>query len=110
MKQGYSRYKAYPYCDDDEIICFLDGDDWLYDNKVLEKLNEEYQFDIKLTYGSYYNYENDKLNSFIKSNKYNNNVMNSETFREMKGWYGIPLRTGYAKFIKICLKSICLII
>ena len=100
MKQGYSRYKAYPYCDDDEIICFLDGDDWLYDNKVLEKLNEEYQFDIKLTYGSYYNYENDKLNSFIKSNKYNNNVMNSETFREMKGWYGIPLRTGYAKLYK----------
>ena len=34
MKQAYSRYIAFKLCDDDEICCLLDGDDWLYDENV----------------------------------------------------------------------------
>jgi len=100
MKQAYSRYQSYKRCDDDEIICFLDGDDWLYDNNVLEKLNNEYQSDIKLTYGSYYKYENNKITTFVKSKVYENNVILHNLYRQMKGWYGIPLRTGYASLYK----------
>ena len=70
MKQAYSRYQCYKYCDDNDIICFLDGDDWLYDNFVLEKLSKEYDSDIMITYGSYCKYENDKLGSLIKALKY----------------------------------------
>ena len=105
MKQAYSRYQAYKYCDDDEVICFLDGDDWLYDNKVLENLNREYQNDIKLTYGSYYKYENNENKTFVKSKPYEENVIMHKLYRKMKGWYGIPLRTGYASLYKSMPKS-----
>ena len=100
MKQAYSRYQCYKYCDDDDIICFLDGDDWIYDNDVLAKLNEEYNDDILITYGSYYKFENNKLSNLIKANKYKNRIINFGSYRDSKGWYGIPLRTGYAKIYK----------
>lgn len=38
--------------DDDTIICLLDGDDWLYDITVLERINEFYnRNDVWMTYG-----------------------------------------------------------
>ena len=105
MKQAYSRYRAYKYCDDDEIICFLDGDDWLYDNNVLDRLNKEYQDDIKLTYGSYYKYENQKYSKLIKAKSYDNKTISHNLYRKVKGWYGIPLRTGYASLYKCIPES-----
>ena len=40
--------------DDDSIIIHLDGDDWLYDDTVLEQLNEFYnQHDCWMTYGGF---------------------------------------------------------
>lgn len=40
--------------DKEDIIITLDGDDWLYDNHVLEYLNEVYQDpDIWMTYGQF---------------------------------------------------------
>ena len=100
MKQAYSRYQCYKYCNDNDIICFLDGDDWLYDNFVLDKLNKEYNSDIMITYGSYCKYENNKLGSLIKANKYRDKIITFGSYRNSKGWYGIPLRTGYAKIYK----------
>lgn len=42
------------FCSDDEIAIFYDGDDWLYDNQVLTKLNLAYQDPLVwMTYGSY---------------------------------------------------------
>jgi glycosyltransferase involved in cell wall biosynthesis len=38
--------------DSDDVLVFVDGDDWLYDEKVLEKLNEFYkEGDYWMTYG-----------------------------------------------------------
>ncbi len=46
-------YKACLSCRDDEIIAFLDGDDWLIHEKVLETLNQYYQNpDVWMTHGS----------------------------------------------------------
>lgn len=43
-------------CNDPNDICvFIDGDDWLAHNDVLLKLNQEYQNNIFMTYGSYKN-------------------------------------------------------
>ena len=36
MKQAYNRFHAYKLCNDYEIICFLDGDDWLYDCQMFK--------------------------------------------------------------------------
>ena len=58
-KQGYARYVAFQQCNDNEICCLLDGDDWLYDNTVLEKLNQFYNDNqVSITYGKYMMYEN----------------------------------------------------
>jgi glycosyltransferase involved in cell wall biosynthesis len=47
-------YKAIMTCDDREIICNVDGDDWLFDNQVLKKLNIVYQNEnIWLTHGDF---------------------------------------------------------
>ena len=37
-KQSYCKYNSYKYCDNDEIVIILDGDDWLSRNDVLSLL------------------------------------------------------------------------
>jgi len=40
--------------DNEDILVFLDGDDWFYDSHVLEYLNEEYtDSDVWVTWGKY---------------------------------------------------------
>ena len=46
---------SYNLVDDDEIVCFLHGDDWLYDNCVFRVTHTEYMDDIHTTFGSYCN-------------------------------------------------------
>ena len=62
ISHGVNRTKAYSFCTyladvgDDEIIVFIDGDDWLYDDNVLERLNNKYQEDMWLTYSKFITY------------------------------------------------------
>jgi hypothetical protein len=100
MKQAYSKFIAFKKCNDDEIICFLDGDDWLYDNQVLSNLRYEYcNNDIMLTYGSYYSLHKNEY-KFVKAINYNQNIIKNNLFRRAKGWYCKHMRTGYAKLYK----------
>lgn len=47
-------YEVVHQADDDEIILVVDGDDWLYNEKVLFCLDQMYsQGDVWLTYGQY---------------------------------------------------------
>lgn len=44
-------------CQDDDVIVMVDGDDWLYNDKVLEKLAKIYtEEDVYLTWGSFESY------------------------------------------------------
>lgn len=50
--QMANHYYGVYMCDDDEIVCHLDGDDWLHDQEVLNTINEMYlKSDIWITYG-----------------------------------------------------------
>ena len=40
--QGFSRYIIYKNIPDEYILVFLDGHNWLYNEKVLEKINTQY--------------------------------------------------------------------
>lgn len=57
MRRGYNISPHSPHIrdfvkDSDDVLVFVDGDDWLYDNNVLHKLNEEYlENDYWMTYG-----------------------------------------------------------
>ena len=47
----FNRYQAIHMCDDDEIVLLIDGDDWLVDVHVFEKINRVYEDpNIWLTY------------------------------------------------------------
>ncbi len=83
-------------CDDDEIIISVDGDDWLYDNQVLYKINRAYSTqNIWLTHGSIIEYPSGNKGWSIPIPK---DIVNRNAFRE----YRCPshLRTFYAWLFK----------
>jgi len=100
-KQGYSRYIAFKECDDNEICCLLDGDDWLYDNSVLEKLNNLYnKNDISITYGKYRYFENNKLKNSSGFQSYPETIIENNSYQHYSTWVACHMRTGYAQLFK----------
>lgn len=88
-------YNMIHSCEDDEIIITLDGDDWLADNEVLNKLNKEYHGDVWMTYGQYKCHPNGgghckQIPDF---------VIKSNNFRQ-HAWLSSHLRTFYAWLFK----------
>lgn len=52
-----NQYDAIHQCDDQTIICIVDGDDWLAHSDVFKRINEIYQDEtIWLTYGQFKEY------------------------------------------------------
>ena len=100
-KQGHSRYIAFKQCLDEEICCLLDGDDWLYDSYVLEKLFRMYvSNDILLTYGNFKTYDDNNSEVTFKPSKYPKKVIESNSYKYYNRWIATHLRTGYAKLFK----------
>lgn len=62
MHPAFNRFIVYSKCDDNEIIIFLDGDDWLSDFKCLSVLNNIYnKNDIKWSISNHKVYKDQKL-------------------------------------------------
>ena len=57
---AYSRFVGIQETSNDEILIFLDGDDWLFSPTVLEYLNNIYQENVEMTVGSYKKYDGKK--------------------------------------------------
>lgn len=73
------------------IIVSIDGDDWLKNSKVLQKLNETYNSeDVWMTYGTYEEYPYRDVSSFYYP--YSKEVIESNSFREHR-WLASHLRT-----------------
>jgi glycosyltransferase involved in cell wall biosynthesis len=71
----------------EDIIVTVDGDDWLYDNNVLEYLNTIYQDEnIYMTYGQY------EPASKTYSN-YCKQILDFKTYRKSDKWLASHLRT-----------------
>lgn len=84
-------------CVDDEIILTLDGDDWLPDNQVLNKLNNYYKTeDLWMTYGQYRNSNDGGVGV---ANKYPQHIVDSNAFRQY-AWGASHLRTFYTWLFK----------
>lgn len=98
--QGYGRWISFHHCDDEEICVLLDGDDWLYDNNVLVKLNQLYKNnDIKVSYGGMVYYMNDNNLKIIKSKSYPDEIILNSDYQNYT-WCTTHLRTGLAKLFK----------
>jgi glycosyltransferase involved in cell wall biosynthesis len=99
--QGCARFIGYHLCDDDEIICMLDGDDWLYDNNSLKYIANEYIHGAMCTYGCYKRFNNNTLENYIycKNDYFPINIIKNRSFR-MHRWISQHMRTAYAGLFK----------
>jgi len=106
MKQAYSRYIAYNMCSDDEICCLLDGDDWLYNNNVLNILNENYiKYNLLVSYGQFYFYENTKLQTLSGQESYKDTDIKKKNFNYRTNFITQHLRTSQASLLKTIPES-----
>ncbi len=110
QRQGMARFIGFHKCFDDEILINLDGDDWLFDEFVLDNLNNHFsKNDILISYGCYYIYDSDKIcksmgipynGKLINVKQYPLNVNHTKSFRHYD-WICGHLRCGYAKLFKM---------
>ena len=77
-------------CKDDDVIILLDGDDWLSSLNVLTKLNEVYDSECLLTYGSYIYFPNGQKG--VEPSEYPMDVVKNNKFRK-DVWRASHLRT-----------------
>lgn len=101
MHQSYGRWTAAQLCEDHEICCMLDGDDWLVDDPyVLQKLDALYRkHELKLSYGQFYYYEGDEKNMVLSGKQsYTKDEIQTNTYRHK--WISQHLRTISAKLFK----------
>lgn len=97
-----SRYLAYQQTDDNEICCMLDGDDMLFNNRVLSVVNDCYDNGYNATYGSYYSLINNKVDYYLSPTKnVTPNFLVSDTpYRIRNDWFSMHLRTMRSFLIK----------
>lgn len=91
-----NQYHAIQGCQDEEIIVIVDGDDWLPDSSVLQKINAAYSTsDIWLTHGTLIEYPSGALGWSIPIPS---EIVNANAFRR----YRCPshLRTFYTWLFK----------
>ena len=97
---AFSKYRGYNLCRDDEIIVTLDADCWLYENNVLNYLNEIYNNEkILVTYGGAveYNYDKEHIVSKVKDFT---SLSKANKFYRKEEWNISGLYTFYAHLVK----------
>lgn len=99
MYQAYSRWVGYQKTSPDDILIFLDGDDWLYNEHVLDILETEYHKGYLCTYGSAIIYRNGELKDKIIQKPYPKNIILENKYRSYE-WTNSHLRTCRSWLIK----------
>ena len=92
---NYIEYVRYFFPEDNDIIVHLDGDDWLYDENVLEKLNALYnEKDYWMTYGKFVCWDGSGgvTESFPQGSAYDDFIHNHKMYRRDQ-WRASHLRT-----------------
>ena len=95
LKNLYDNFKILNQNDEDVFIT-IDGDDWLYDNKVFEKLNHAYLTKkCLMTYGTFVD-TNGNVTGHVEQGPYSESTIYNNSFRE-DVWKASHLRTFKAK-------------
>ena len=99
--QAYSKYTAYKLINDFEIVCILDGDDWLANNDVLTRLACVYSNkDVHMVSSNFNEWENDVITENTNFTTYPEDVVSNKHFRNQPDWLVRHLKTGYGIFFK----------
>ena len=102
--QMQNKYHMYTLVRDLEVVCILDGDDWLLHSDVLQILKEHYQTDTKLCTSNYRTFFNHELISYIPSMKfYRTDELHMTRYNPE--WLFKHLKTGYGILFKSIPKS-----
>ena len=99
MFQAYSRYIGYQKTNENDILLFLDGDDWLYNENVLHILEKQYNKGYVCTYGTAIIYRNGTLTEKIIQKPYPKNIIIDNSYRSYL-WKNCHLRTCRSYLIK----------
>ena len=102
-KQMYNKYNAYQFVNDLEIVCILDGDDWLSDNNVLDIVKDYYiNTNNKVFTSDYYVFYNNQIQDKKQPNKnfYSENEIKHNVIRYNNKWLFKHLKTGYGILFK----------
>lgn len=101
IKHSTNMSKAYSFCEylkevgDEDVVVFIDGDDWLSDEEVLERVRKKYDEGSWLTYSKFINYptgieghpQGTAYDSRIKvSRLYRQDVWRPSHLKTMKGF------------------------
>ena len=88
-----NRYVATHLCNDNEIVMFLDGDDWFADSSVLQIINKTYDDpNVWFTYSHFRHAPDDgKLSGGMEMPSW---VISQNLYRKF-GWYFHSLKTFY---------------
>ena len=98
LYQSYSKYKAYQLVHDLEVVCILDGDDWLSNDTVLDTLKEYYMKNYKVITSNYNIYKKDTITNNSIHSKYTLDEL--KNIRSMDKWLFKHLKTGYGFLFK----------
>ena len=98
----YNKYIAYQQVDDLEVVCLLDGDDWLSNNNVLEILKKYYtNSNNKVFTSDYYIFFNNQIENKKYVNKfYSETELENKLVRYNPKWLFKHLKTGYGILFK----------
>jgi len=87
MYAAYNRFNVYSKVKDNDIIIFLDGDDWFTDNYVLNLINKMYnENDIKWTISNHKLFQNNRIK--IKPCFVGNKINGSPKICHLRTGYG----------------------
>jgi len=98
LHQSYGKYTAYQLVNDLEVVCILDGDDWLADDNVLATLKEYYTKDYMVITSNYNIHKNGDIVSSRIASKYTSDEL--KNIRRMDKWLFKHLKTGYGILFK----------
>jgi glycosyl transferase, family 25 len=99
--QAYSKYTAYRLLSDFEIVCLLDGDDWLADVNVVTRLTKRYSDRrIQMLSTDYHIWDDNQIYKNFNFSKYSDDIIANKKFRDQPDWLIRHLKTGYGIYFK----------
>lgn len=105
-KQAHNKYKIYQQTNKNNILCILDGDDWLSQNNVLLEINKTYtKENCLMLYTGYKVLYNKKIEYISGMQEYDENTKKNGDYRINENWLFGHIRTGYAWLYKMIPKS-----
>ena len=94
MQALFSYEECIKQIKDNEILICMSADDWLYDDKVLENLNNYYNDnDVWMTYGKYIDWDGENTNIPSTQNTHYPDFIHEHSFYRKDHWRASHLRT-----------------